>query len=225
MPWPLPSCSPGRAPRGPRQQVALHPQSRQALAGRATGSAAGPASATASLATAAHAARAVCRKGTDADPPVRGKGTTARCAGRGAAGLRAPSWRAVTGTSVLIARAEPAGGNRYCSTSRSRRVPQRPSASPTDSPEPADRYGPVPLRATAGRHPRPRLQSRRPVRSDRPQCAAPLPFVAHTRCGRPRLRRRLRRDLLLLLQPPRRPTAVGAVRVGTQRCEGYGGTP
>ena len=49
--------------------------------------------------------------------------------------------------------------------------------------------------------------------------AAPLRFVAHTLCGCPRRRPRLRRDLLRL-QPPRRPTSVGAVHVGTQRCEG-----
>ncbi len=58
------------------------------------------------------------------------------------------------------------------------------------------------------------------MRSDGPQCAAPLHFVAHTRCGCPRLRPHLRRDLLRL-HPPRRPASVGAVHVGTRRREGY----
>ena len=108
--------------------------------------------------------------------------------------------------------AELAGGDRNYGTSRSRRVPhaRRRSIGPN-----RDRYGPVPLRPTAEQYRRPRRQSRRPIG----RSAAPLHVVAHTRCGRPRLRPRRRRDLLRL-HPPRRPASVGAVPVRR-----YEGTP
>ncbi len=95
---------------------------------------------------------------------MRRNGTVARCVGKRGDTMRC-------GPPAVVRRA----GGRYYSASRTRRVPQHASASPSDSPEPTGRCGPVPLCRTAGRHRRPRRQSRRPVRSDGPQCgAAPL---------------------------------------------------
>jgi hypothetical protein len=106
--------------------------------------------------------------------------------------LRDQSWRAVTGTTVLIARTE----------------------SPTHAGESVGLAGAAARPGAAA--PSGWTKAAAAAASLGGRCgrighsAAPL----HTRCGCPRRRRDL-----LRLHPPRRPTPVGAVRVGTQTCE------
>ncbi len=158
----------------------------------------------------APAAGASCSGGRGATRAERSGGASAACRRRGhahgaqSASLRTHSWRAVT-----------AG---YYSTSRSPRVPHaRRRVRRTRRSNRSVRPGAA---APNGWTASAAAAVVSAADADGPQCAAPLRFVAHTRCGCPRLRPRLRRDLLLLLHPPRRPMSGGTVHVGAQRCEG-----
>jgi hypothetical protein len=139
--------------------------------------------------------------------PVRRQGRT-RCAG--AAGRRSQSQRAVTGTTVLVARARALAQS-----------PPRAPASPSESPE-------QPIGAARCRCAQRRIgiggrgcslggRCGRIGHSARRRSALWRTRAAAAHVGRPRLRRDL-----LRLQPPRRPTSVGTVHVRTQRWQRTG---